>query len=66
MAIGSSILGSVGLRKGIERFASKNLLSKVLMFSTPYIGCAFASCVNLYFSRKKDIDNGIEIDDLNG
>ena len=55
MAVSSSIVGSVGLRKLLLRIKLPGLLGKALLESTPYLGLVTASSVNLFFSRSKDL-----------
>ena len=38
-------------------------MGKALLESTPYFGLVFASTVNLFFSRSKDLTEGICVND---
>lgn len=62
-AIGSSIVGSAGLRELVIRSNLKGPLGRLLLNCTPIIGLIFASSVNLYFSRTKELREGIPVND---
>ena len=62
-AVSSAIIGSVGLRKLLLKFQLPGFMGKVLLESTPYFGLVFASTVNLFFSRSKDLTEGICVND---
>lgn len=62
-AIGSSIIGSAGLREIIIRSKLQGPFGKLLLTCTPIIGLIFASSVNLYFSRSKELKEGIPVTD---
>lgn len=59
LAVSSAILGSVGLRKLFLKFQLPGFLGKAMLELTPYLGLITASGVNLFFSRNKDITEGI-------
>lgn len=60
-AISSAILGSVGLRKGLEKAKLPGLFGKFMLGCTPFLGVALASSVNLFFSRYKEVKEGISV-----
>lgn len=62
-AVSSAIIGSVGLRKLLLKCQLPGFMGKVLLESTPYFGLVFASTVNLFFSRSKDLTEGICVND---
>lgn len=61
LAISTSIGASVGLRKLLTRIKLPGLLGSVLIKCTPYFGVVSASTVNLFFSRNKDLTEGIQV-----
>jgi hypothetical protein len=63
LAVSSSILGSVGLRKLLLRLNLPGMLGTGLLALTPYLGLVTASSVNLFFARSKDLTDGIYVID---
>ena len=63
LAISSALGVSVGFRKLLLNIKSKNNFVRGLLQLTPYFGVCVASTVNLFFSRFKDLQNGIEVMD---
>ena len=62
-AISSAIIGSAGLRAFLTKLKVSGPLGKVMMVSTPYLGLVLASSVNLFFSRSKELNDGIPVND---
>lgn len=62
-AVSSAIVGSAGLRAALQKLSLKGPLGKALLLSTPYLGLVLASSVNLFFSRSKELNDGIPVDD---
>lgn len=60
-AITSAIVGSAGLRHFLLKKNFQGPVGKGLLLFTPYIGLIFASSVNLFFSRSKEVLEGIPI-----
>lgn len=62
-AIGSAIVGSTGLRLLIEKSKLKGPFGNFMLTMTPFFGLVFASSVNLYFSRSRELNQGIPVMD---
>lgn len=62
-AISSAIIGSAGLRSFLQKRNFQGPLGKMLLLSTPYLGLVLASSVNLFFSRSKELNSGIPVND---
>ena len=63
LSISSAIAGSVGLRALLTKLQLPGILGKFLIAATPYLGLVTASSVNLFFSRSKDLTEGIYVID---
>ena len=65
LAVTCAIVGSVGLRKILERRvnSSSSAFGRAVLLSTPFIGLVFANTVNLLFSRSKELVEGIPVND---
>lgn len=64
LAVSSAILGSVGLKKLLEKSGNSvkgGRFYKLLMQSTPLVGLVAANSVNLLFSRSGELMNGIAV-----
>lgn len=62
-AITSAIAGSAGLRSYLQKRNPTSFIGKAILAGTPYIGLVFASSVNLFFSRSKEVLSGVPVND---
>ena len=63
LSVTSAIAGSVGLRALLTKLRLPGLLGRSLIACTPYLGLVTASTVNLFFSRSRDLTEGIFVID---
>lgn len=60
-AVSSAIIGSVGTMKVAQKLPIPSSIKSKIIFISPLLGVMFANSFNLYFSRYKDFDNGINV-----
>lgn len=62
-AVSASIAGSAGLRQLITKMNLKGAFGRSMLTMTPFFGLVFASSVNLFFSRSKELSDGLPVQD---
>ena len=61
LAVSCALVGSIGLRKYLQKKNFTSPAGKLLLMSTPFLGMVFANSVNMLFSRTGEIKKGLAL-----